>query len=79
MVIVLENHSSEQISTGAPRLTALAKMYGDAPEALAPCGHPSQPNYVCLSAGGKYVSSNTVETLDQPDVWNNTLDAGRTM
>ncbi len=79
MVFVLENHSTEQIKTGAPRLTALADKYGDAPRALAPCGHPSQPNYVCLSAGGRYLSGNDIKTLVQPDIWNNTLDAGRTM
>jgi len=79
LVIMLENHSTQQIKKGAPRLTALAKAFGNAPKALAPCGHPSQPNYVCLSAGGKYLSSNDIETLAQPDVWNNTLDAGRTM
>ena len=79
MVIILENHSAEQIRGGAPRLTELAQQYGYAPNALAPCGHPSQPNYVCLSAGGRYVSSNNIKTLSQPDIWNNTLDAGRTM
>lgn len=68
-----------QIKDGAPRLTALARQYGDAPNALAPCGHPSQPNYVCLSAGGRYLSSNDIKTLSQPDIWNNTLNAGRTM
>ncbi|MCW2839806.1 MAG: putative hydrolase [Aeromicrobium sp.] len=79
MVIVLENHSAGQIKSGAPRLTALATQYGTAPKALAPCGHPSQPNYVCLSTGGKYLSTNDVTTLKRPDVWNNTLSAGRTM
>jgi len=79
LVIMLENHSTQQIKKGAPRLTALAKAFGNAPKALAPCGHPSQPNYVCLSAGGKYLASNDIETLAQPDVWNNTLDSGRTM
>ena len=68
-----------QIKDGAPRLTALARQYGDAPNALAPCGHPSQPNYVCLSAGGRYLSSNDIKTLPQPDIWNNSLNAGRTM
>ena len=79
VVFILENHSSEQVKTGAPRLTALAEKYGDAPRALAPCGHPSQPNYVCLSAGGKYLSGNDIRTLSQPDIWNNALKAGRTM
>lgn len=79
MVIVLENHSAGQIRSGAPRLTALAKQYGSAPNALAPCGHPSQPNYVCLSTGGKYLSTNDITTLPQADVWNDTLSAGRTM
>ncbi|MCW2801922.1 MAG: phosphatidylinositol-3-phosphate phosphatase [Propionibacteriaceae bacterium] len=79
IVIVLENHSSAQIRTEAPRLTALADKYGSAPNALAPCGHPSLPNYVCLSAGGRYITSDGVKTLSQPDIWNNTLAAGRTM
>jgi phosphatidylinositol-3-phosphatase len=79
IVFVLENHSAAQIKAGAPQLSALAEKYGDAPQALAPCGHPSQPNYVCLSTGGKYLSSNDVKTLPQPDVWNNTVKAGRTM
>lgn len=79
MVIVLENHSSAQIRSEAPRLTALADKYGEAPNAVAPCGHPSLPNYVCLSAGGRYLSSDTVKTLSQPDIWNNTLSAGHTM
>nr|WP_254451074.1 alkaline phosphatase family protein [Aeromicrobium stalagmiti] len=79
MVIILENHSAGQITSGAPRLTALAARYGTAPNALAPCGHPSQPNYVCLSTGGKYLSTNDVTTLKQPDMWNNTLSTGRTM
>jgi hypothetical protein len=79
IVIVLENHSAGQIRSGAPRLTSLAARYGTAPNALAPCGHPSQPNYVCLSAGGKYLSTDEVTTLSQPDIWNNTLSAGRTM
>lgn len=79
MLIVLENHSSTQIRSEAPRLTALADKYGVAPNAVAPCGHPSLPNYVCLSAGGRYLSSDTVKTLSEPDIWNNTLSAGRTM
>jgi acid phosphatase len=79
IVIVLENHSSTQIRSEAPRLTALADQYGVAPNAVAPCDHPSLPNYVCLSTGGKYVSSDKVKTLSVPDVWNNTLSAGRTM
>ena len=79
IVFVIENRSAAQIRADAPRLAALAEQYGEAPQALAPCGHPSQPNYVCLSTGGKYVSSNTLRTLSQPDIWNNTLAAGRTM
>jgi phosphatidylinositol-3-phosphatase len=79
VVFVIENRSAAQIRTDAPRLTALAAKYGEATHALAPCGHPSQPNYVCLSTGGKYVSSNTLKTLPQPDIWNNTVAAGRTM
>jgi hypothetical protein len=79
VVIVLENHSSTQIRAEAPRLTALADQYGAAPNAVAPCDHPSLPNYVCLSTGGKYVSSDNVKTLSTPDIWNNTLSAGRTM
>jgi acid phosphatase len=79
LVFVLENHSAAQIRSGAPRLSALADKFGTAPRAVAPCGHPSQPNYVCLSAGGKYLSSNQIKTLSQPDIWNNTLAAGRAM
>ena len=79
MVIVLENHSTTQIMGGAPHLTALANEFGNAPNALAPCGHPSQPNYVCLSAGGRFLSGNDIKTLSQSDIWNNTLGAGRTM
>ena len=79
LVFVIENRSPAQIRTDAPRLTALAAKYGEATHALAPCGHPSQPNYVCLSTGGKYVSSNKLKTLSQPDIWNNTVAAGRTM
>lgn len=79
MVIVLENHSGEQIRSDAPRLASLAAQYGTAPNALAPCGHPSQPNYVCLSAGGRYPTTDDVTTLPQPDVWNNALSAGRTV
>ena len=79
IVLVVENHSASQMKAGAPRLTALAQKYGDAPKAVAPCGHPSQPNYVCLSAGGRYLGSNDIKTLSQPDIWNNTLKAGRTM
>lgn len=79
VVIVLENHSSTQIRSEAPRLTALADRYGVAPNAVAPCDHPSLPNYVCLSTGGKYLSSDKLKTLSTPDVWNNTLAAGRTM
>jgi hypothetical protein len=79
MIIVLENHSAAQIRAEAPRLTALAQAYGVAPHARAPCGHPSLPNYVCLSAGARYLTSDTVETLSEPDVWNDTVKAGRTM
>lgn len=79
IVLVVENRSPAQMKAGAPRLTALAQKYGDAPKAIAPCGHPSQPNYVCLSAGGRYLGSNDIKTLSQPDIWNNTLKAGRTM
>lgn len=79
VVIMLENKSSTQIRTEAPRLTALGDRFGKAPRALAPCDHPSQPNYVCLSTGGRYVSSNSIKTLSNPDLWNNTLASGRTM
>lgn len=79
IVIVLENHSSTQIRSEAPRLTALADRFGAAPNAVAPCGHPSLPNYVCLSSGGKYLTSDRIKTLSVPDVWNNALSAGRTM
>ncbi|MCW2769985.1 MAG: phosphatidylinositol-3-phosphate phosphatase [Aeromicrobium sp.] len=79
MVIVLENHSAAQIQAEAPRLTALADTYGVAPHAVAPCDHPSLPNYVCLSSGAKLLTSDRMQTLSQPDVWNNTLDAGRSM
>lgn len=79
VVIILENHSSTQIKSEAPRLSALGDKYGQAPNAVAPCGHPSLPNYVCLSTGGRYLSSDAVKTLSQPDIWNNTVSAGRTM
>jgi phosphatidylinositol-3-phosphatase len=79
LVFMLENESSTQIKAGAPRLTAFAQQYGDAPNAVTLCDHPSQPNYVCLSAGGRYLSTNTIKTLSQQDIWNNTLRAGRTM
>lgn len=79
IVILIENKSSSQIRSEAPRLTALSDTFGKAPAALAPCDHPSQPNYVCLSAGRRLVTSNEVKTVSGPDIWNNTLNAGRTM
>lgn len=53
-VIILENHSSDEIIGGAaPELNGLAKEYGLATDYYA-IRHPSEPNYVALVGGDTF-------------------------
>jgi phosphatidylinositol-3-phosphatase len=55
-LIVLENHSSDEIIAGksaAPELNLLAKEYGIASDYYA-IRHPSEPNYVALVGGDTF-------------------------
>jgi hypothetical protein len=58
-VIVLENHSYEQIigNRQAPHLNALARRYGLATHYYA-VAHPSEPNYVSLIGGSFFDNRN---------------------
>jgi phosphatidylinositol-3-phosphatase len=51
IVIVMENHSSDQIIGRAPFLTALANRCGRAANYRA-ITHPSLPNYLAMTSGG---------------------------
>lgn len=50
LVIVVENHSYEQLKAGAPQIWALAQRYAYATDFTA-ITHPSLPNYIAITSG----------------------------
>jgi hypothetical protein len=53
LVIVLENHSSQQAASGMPQLAAAAARYGEATMSFA-VAHPSLPNYLAIAGGSTF-------------------------
>ncbi|WP_243640398.1 alkaline phosphatase family protein [Nocardioides jejuensis] len=53
LVIMVENHSLEQMKTGMPKTFAFASKYAYATDYTA-ITHPSLPNYIAIASGSTY-------------------------
>ena len=65
LVVVEENHSLDQMSTGMPYTFGLAKRFGYATHYTA-IRHPSLPNYVAIAGGGTFGIADDAPPADHP-------------
>jgi acid phosphatase len=81
LVVVVENHSLEQMQAGMPWLNGLAQRYGYAADYHA-IRHPSLPNYLAIAGGSTFGVANDAppaqHRLTAPSVFGRALLAHRT-
>ena len=65
LVVIEENHSLDQMSTGMPYTFGLAKRFGYATHYTA-IRHPSLPNYVAIAGGGTFGIADDAPPADHP-------------
>jgi phosphatidylinositol-3-phosphatase len=80
LLIVLENHADAQMKKDAPFTYGLGTTYGRGTNMVASCGHPSQPNYACMTYGETkgITTDSESKKVNAPTVFGNTIKAGRT-
>lgn len=81
LVVVVENHSLDQMSAGMPYTFGLAKQFGYATGYHA-VSHPSLPNYLAIASGQTHGVTDDAPPSAHPlqggSVFQQALDAGRT-
>ena len=81
LVLVVENHSLDQMRAAMPYTTAVVKQYADATNYRA-VTHPSLPNYLAMTGGSTFGVADDAppssHTTDQPSVFGQALAVGRT-
>jgi acid phosphatase len=81
LVVMVENHSLDQMSAGMPYTFGLAQRYGYATDYHA-ITHPSLPNYLAIASGQTYGVTDddppSAHPLPGATVFQQALDGGRT-
>lgn len=81
VVLVVENHSLQQMQTEMPFLEGLGRTYGRATDYRA-VAHPSLPNYLAMTGGSTYGVTDdddpSAHPVEAPSVFGQALAAGRT-
>lgn len=81
LVLVVENHSLEQMRSRMPYTASLAQRFGYASDYVA-IRHPSLPNYIAITSGNTHGISDdaapAVHPLDGESVFGQALRSGRT-
>jgi hypothetical protein len=80
LVVVLENHSAQDISQGMPQLVSAANQYGRASQSYG-ASHPSLPNYLTIAGGSNFGVQDdnlpAVHPLSGSSVFGQVLAAGK--